>query len=165
MEGAAVAVWLLAPRTRDERIRRRLVLATQNARDAEGVMTTMGKVSLLPKRLDAIRNVASRRAGLDPNGVVGSPPGMERIIAEAGASFAMGSEVAVTCWKACSGVTHSRQWASISLLDHEELSRVGNVLNLQLTASFRNVLTVTFMSVAFSTEARRLFAKRAMTNL
>jgi hypothetical protein len=39
VEGGAVAVWLLAPKSRPERIRRRLVLATQNARDIDSALT------------------------------------------------------------------------------------------------------------------------------
>jgi hypothetical protein len=163
IEGAAVAVWLLAPRTRDERIRRRLVLATQNARDVDGVLTTMGETSSLNDQLDEIRKVAARRPSLDPNGIVGSPPGMERIVKEAGDAFHLGSEA--TSWKACSGITHNRQWASLNFLDREELSRIANVRNLRMTASFKNVLAMAAVSVALSTEAHQLFAKRAMPHL
>jgi hypothetical protein len=47
------------------------------------------------------------------------------------------------------------------MLDREELNRVANVINLRLTASFSNVLSVTAIAVAFSAEARRLFALRS----
>jgi hypothetical protein len=103
-----------------------------------------------------------QRPALDPSGIVGTPPGIERIIREAGAAFDVGTDLAAVCWKTCSGITHSRQWASITFLDRQELGRVGNVRNLRLTASFTNVLTVTRISVAFSAEARRLFALRAV---
>jgi hypothetical protein len=39
IESGAVAVWLLAPKSRDEPIHRRLVLATQNARDIDSALT------------------------------------------------------------------------------------------------------------------------------
>jgi hypothetical protein len=39
IESGAVAVWLLAPKSRDERIRQRLLLATQNARDIDSALT------------------------------------------------------------------------------------------------------------------------------
>jgi hypothetical protein len=162
IEGAAVAVWLLAPQSRDERIRRRLVLATQNARDMNGALTAMGETSELDDDLEDIREVAAKRPALDPDGIVGTPPGMERIIREAGDSFPLSGEAAVTAWKACSGITHNRQWASINLLDREELSRMANVRNLRLTASFKNVQAFTAISVVFSAEARRLFALRAV---
>jgi hypothetical protein len=165
IEGGAVAVWLLAPQSRDERIRRRLVLATQNAFDAHGALKAAGKASSLSDRLNAIRKVASRRHALDPDLIVSRPPGLERMVSEAGDTFELGSEAAVACWKACSGITHSRQWASVSMLDREELNRVANVINLRLTASFSNVLSVTAIAVAFSSEARRLFAKRATTHV
>jgi hypothetical protein len=51
------------------------------------------------------------------------------------------------------------------MLDREELNRVANVINLRLTASFSNVLSVTAIAVAFSSEARRLFAKRATAHV
>jgi hypothetical protein len=165
LEGTAVAVWLLAPRNRDERIRRRLVLATQNARDIDGVTVAMGGTSSINDRLDKIRDVAHRRPLLDPNGIVGTPTRWQRIIRDAGDESALGSEIAVTCWKACTGITHNRQWASIALLDRDELDRVANVIDVRLTASFSNVLSVTAISVWFSTEARRLFAERASTHV
>jgi hypothetical protein len=71
----------------------------------------------------------------------------------------------VTSWKACSGITHNRQWASLSFLDREELSRIANVRNLRMSASFKNVLAMTAVSVALSTEARRWFAKLAMRHV
>jgi hypothetical protein len=165
LEGAAVAVWLLAPANRDERIRRRLVLATQNARDVEGVTAAMGGTSSVTDRLDKIRDVARRRPNLDPDGIVGPPPGLGRIVGEAGADCAIGSELALTCWKACSGITHSRQWASIALLDREELDRLANVINVRLTASFSNVLSMTAVSIWLSTEARRLFGERGSAHI
>jgi hypothetical protein len=88
---------------------------------------------------------------------------MKRIIREPGAAFDVGADLAAVCWKTCSGITHSRQWASFTLLDRQELGRVANVHSLRLTASFTNVLTVMRISVAFSAEARRLFALRAVS--
>jgi hypothetical protein len=160
IEAGAVAVWLLAPKTRDERIHRRLVLATQNACDADAVLKTMGKASPLTDRLNDIRKIAARRPMLHPDRIVSRPPGIGRIIGEAGSAFELGSDAALACWQACSGITHSRQWASMTMLDREELNRVANVINLRLTASFSNVLSVTAIAVAFSIEARRLFALR-----
>jgi hypothetical protein len=84
IEGGAVAVWLLTPKTRDERIRRRLILATQNAFDAAGVLRTMGKASSLTDRLNDVRKVAGKRPALDPGLIVSRPPGIGRIIGEAG---------------------------------------------------------------------------------
>lgn len=161
MECGAAAVWILAPRSRDERIRRRLVLATQNARDIDSALVKLGEPSSLKGRLDDIRKVAGRRPVLDPAGIVSTPPGIERIIGEAADAFELDSDAAVTLWKLCSGITHNRLWASLNLLDREELSRVANVRGVHLTASFKNVLTATMLSVSFSIEARRLFALRA----
>jgi hypothetical protein len=115
IEGAAVAIWLLGPRSRDERIRRRLVLATQNARDFDPVMTTLGRPTSLSDRLDEIRDVARRRSSLDPDGIIGTPPGFGRIIREAGAETTIGSDFAVICWKACSGITHNRDQVFLSV--------------------------------------------------
>jgi hypothetical protein len=39
IESGAVAVWLPAPKSRDERIRRRLALPAQNARDIDNALT------------------------------------------------------------------------------------------------------------------------------
>ena len=37
-----------------------------------------------------------------------SPPGVQRIIKEARDAFEFGSQAALTCWKACSGITHNQ---------------------------------------------------------
>jgi hypothetical protein len=162
IECSAIAVWLLAPRYRDERIRRRLVLETQNARDIDSVLRTMGETSTLDDDLDDIRKVAAKRPSLDGNGIVGTPKRVETMVREAGDAFDLGSEAALTAWKFCSGITHKRVWASINLLDREQLSHVANVGNYHVTASFKNVFAVTAISVVFSKEARRLFDLRAM---
>lgn len=161
IEGGAVAVWLLAPQSRDERIRRRLVLATQNAFDADGALKVMGKPSSLSKRLNEIRAVASKRSALEPDLIVSRPPGLGRMVSEAGDAFVLGSEAAVVSWKACSGLAHGRQWASVTMLDRDEIERMANEINVKMTASFRNVLSVTAIAVAFSIEARRLFDLRS----
>jgi hypothetical protein len=161
MECGAAAVWVLAPKSRDERIRRRLALATRNAKDIDSALIQLGEPSSLKSRLDDIRKVAARRPVLDATGVVGTPPSIERIIREAADTFALHSDEAVMMWKLCSGITHNRLWASLNLLDRKELGRVANVRDVHVSASFRNVLAATTVSVWFSTEARRLFALRA----
>jgi len=161
MEAAATAVWLIAPRARDERIRRRLVLAVQNARDVDNVGKLIGKPSALDYRYKRILEIGARRPGLDPNGLLGTPPGMERIVREAGAGCAVGAELALISWKSCSGITHSRIWAGVNFLDREELTRVGNVSGVRVTASAGNVAMMTAVSAIFVGEARRLFDLRA----
>jgi hypothetical protein len=103
-----------------------------NPRDADGAIRAMGRTSSLQDKLDKIQDIARRRPALDPTGVVGSPPSFKRIVQEAGAAFELGSRAALICWQACSGITHTRQWASINLLDREELGRMANVLNFRM---------------------------------
>jgi hypothetical protein len=150
-------VWLAAPRGRAERIRRRLTIAAQNARDIDSAKTIMG--ILLPPR----------PARPDPQGAPGSTPdaitkarhGVERVVREAGAACAVDAQLAAASWKGCSSLTRSRIWASINLLDREEVARIGNVAEVRMTASAVNVATRTGVSVMFIHEARRLFTLRA----
>jgi hypothetical protein len=92
----------------DERIRRRLALTTRNERDVDSVLNTMGRDSSVADHLDAIRKVAERRPSLDPNGIISAPPGLMRVVTDAGAALEIGSQAAMTCWKACCGIT--RHW-------------------------------------------------------
>jgi hypothetical protein len=110
----------------------------------------MGETSTLDDDLDDIRKVAAKRPSLDGNGIVGTPKRVETMVREAGDAFDLGSEAALTAWKFCSGITHKRVWASINLLDREQLSHVANVGNYHVTASFKNVFAVTAISVVFS---------------
>jgi hypothetical protein len=161
VEAAATAVWLAAPRRRDERIRRRLKLQTQNARDSDSVAVRAGLPSELQDRHRRIREIAGRRPNLDPNDIVGTPPGMETIVRDAGTDCAVGADTALVVWKVCSGITHGRMWAGINLSDREELTRVGDIAGVHMTPAAGRVALMTGVSVAFTAEARRLFALRA----
>jgi hypothetical protein len=161
IEAAATAVWLTAPRRRDERIRRRLKLQTQNARDTDSVAVLVGLPSELQDRYRQIREIVAHRPNLDPTGILGTPPGMETIVRDAGAECAVGSDAALRVWKVCSGMTHGRMWAGIDLSYRQELTRVGDVAGVHMTPSAGRVALMTGVSVAFTAEARRLFALRA----
>jgi hypothetical protein len=161
IEAAATAVWLAAPRLRDERIRRRLALLTRNARDTDSVTVLVGQPSELQDQYKRIKEIAGRRPNLDPGGIVGTPPGMESIVRDGGAECAVGAYGALVAWKVCSGITHGRIWAGINLSDRQELTRVADVANVHMTARAGNVALMTGVSVAFTAEARRLFTLRA----
>lgn len=161
IEAAGTAVWLAAPRRRDERIRRRLTLLTRNARDTDSVTVLVGQPSKLQDQNKRIKEIAGRRPNLDPDGIVGTPPGMESIVRDGGAECAVGAYGALVAWKVCSGITHGRMWAGINLSDRQELTRVGDVAGVHMTATAGNVALMTGVSVAFTAEARRLFTLRA----
>lgn len=80
--------------------------------------------------LDAIRKVAARRPSLDPNVINRPPARSKRVVTDAGATREIGSQTAMTCWKA--------PLASICFLDREELNRVENVHNFRLTAFLKH---------------------------
>ncbi|HEY9376350.1 MAG TPA: hypothetical protein VIQ02_04555 [Jiangellaceae bacterium] len=161
IEAAATVVWLIAPASRDERIRRRLKLATQNARDFDSIAVLVGGPSTLDDRYEKIRDVARGRANIDPTGVVGTPPSMKQIINDAGAACAVGAKAALGAWMACSGIAHGRTWAGINLHDREELKRVRDIAGVHMTASAGTVALMTSISVLFVAEARRLSMERA----
>jgi hypothetical protein len=94
IESAAVTIWLLAPHTRDGRTAD--VLPWPLATNVMSIVCSTRWVgfSSVNDHLDAIRKVAARRPSLDPNGIIGPPPGLKRVVTDAGATLENSSQAA-----------------------------------------------------------------------
>jgi len=136
IEGGAVGVWLLESASRDTRIKRCLRLANQDIADSEEIKAILKSTHGLTKeqRIGRLRGIAVNR-GLDLSSVLGRY-GVEGVVRAAAESTASGlGDAMVVLWKVCSGIAHTRTFASFAVSQWEEVNRTaGNVVSARVTA-------------------------------
>jgi hypothetical protein len=142
IENAATAVWLLSPRKRSERLQRCFRLAHHEAWE-------YGKVTkLLPpehhskrsaeERIEEIRSLASS-LDLDLSYVLGQFS-YEKVVKDAGETASLGVGLSPLLWRLGAGFSHGRYWASLSMLERQEVTREADILNVRLTSSLDAVM-------------------------
>ncbi len=109
-----MAVWLLSPETREERVLRALRWYAQDFRDE---CRASKDVQRRDGWLGRIKDTALAR-GLDTSAATRKLTTTE--VVEGADSLVPGTH---TAWQAFSGMAHSRMWAPMGLLDTEVLSR------------------------------------------
>jgi hypothetical protein len=165
LENGSIAVWLLAPTSRDERLLRRLRLAWKNAVQAESARKLTGTEH--PSDLSAQRarvvQVAARR-GL-PESEIFRELGFGHIVQTAAIDLIGTGTAAFAAWRACSGLTHGDTWAMRNLLEREEVYRDADVVGEHISAHtgvLRGVLGVTIATVSSAWD--HFDARRAAPN-
>lgn len=115
-ENAATAVWLLCPRQRSERIRRRFQQVLADAKNSDKALTAIGKPETQhAQRLRRVTDLADK-AGIS---IPKRWPGYHEIVRSAGESFDLGGGTAEMVWRALSGAAHGDSWAVLTLVTHE----------------------------------------------
>jgi hypothetical protein len=167
LENAAIAVWLLAPTQRDERVLRRLRLQWDDSRDGERADSLMGAESRLSRDewRDTLEGVARARglAEVQISAVTRQKAMFSSIVRTAGdEARGLTGRDALFAWMAASGIAHARLWAVLSPV----LSRVevpgaveGNV-GLMLSASDRALVLISGITARMVGEGWRLFDER-----
>lgn len=154
LENAATAVWLLAPRDRDQRLVRRLRLKWADTSDMLKANELIGHVGKRTRE-DHIARLQDlgRRGGLSVDQVsqvASRVIGYSTIMREAGeaAPTSFGPVVEAT-WMVCSGMAHGRIWAMTSLLDREQVGQsIEGVTPFRVTAPDEGLLTITQLTTS-----------------
>jgi hypothetical protein len=147
LENASTAVWLLQSDTSETRYLRRLQLAVKDAeyrRQVDELITTTSPAEAgtsYENRREQYLLVADR-AGISRSRLNARAPGFERIVRDAGKATAIGSEVPLVMWKACSGIAHGQMWAGLSMLTREQVEAAVevDVFDVRFSAPARGVL-------------------------
>ncbi|MFI5558549.1 hypothetical protein ACIA2T_04655 [Amycolatopsis japonica] len=133
LENAAIAVWLLAPESRDERIFRLLRLHWADSEDELNGSRELGMVpNTLRQQRKADLRTLGHAAGLSSdqvNCLASGKVSFTSIVRTAGDEAAipdMSGQRAVRFWMAASGVTHARSWAAEMFLTRRQLSGKGD---------------------------------------
>ncbi|HTL41781.1 MAG TPA: hypothetical protein VL294_09930 [Pseudolysinimonas sp.] len=131
LESAALAIYLLSPPSRDERLRRSYLVAADDARLRSVYETERGSTSATEK-LEEVR--AEIRELIGARGTPGEPPAFRFARVEysdlvAKASAVLDADTAVriesemsllALWQLLSGLSHAKQWAMIEVLERSE---------------------------------------------
>ncbi len=165
MDNAALAVWLLAPTSQEERLTRRLHLAYEDMRQSDEAHHLLGPEAPAPPRPIEVRKHEvidlAKSLNLDAGAVGGKWTGYEKIVrAAATETPGLKPDRVAHLWRCCSGFAHGRQWASLGLLDREEEVRSPNVQNVRLTTTVEFVMLVASIPALINQRALALFEER-----
>jgi hypothetical protein len=121
LENGALAVWLLAPANRNERVLRRLRLQWADFHDGQNVGGLFeGDPAPRPNDSRAKLQAIARKRGLTDAqlALVAARPvpfsSIVRAAAREGGFLNLDERTAAFCWMATSGIAHARQWAVLS---------------------------------------------------
>lgn len=131
VESAALAIFLLSPRSRDERLRRSYCVAADDAR-LRSIFEKQHANAGAAKKLDGVR--AEIRELLAERGTLGDPAAFQFVrveysdlVAKAGVVLDADPVVRVesemtllALWQLLSGLSHAKQWAMINVLERSE---------------------------------------------
>lgn len=156
LENASIAVWLLAPENRKERVRRRLRWQWEDEKygvDAARLIDRSPGLTLEERRAK-IESVA-RVCDLDDDDVgrlfkKGKGVSFGWVVKTAGdeARGGPGGETAKFVWMGASGIAHVQNWAVLSLLERVEVSTPSEgVVGLHLSVS-DNFLHLSWVAAA-----------------
>lgn len=161
VEAAGEAIWLLGPKSRQERIRRCLKRAYENVSKGKEFMDLSG---LQPsgrthaERVQEIRDLATQH-GLDPNDVCGRWS-TQRQLKYVDEAVDDGEAFAQILWQICSGFAHGREWATLGLLERTVHSQVDNVVQLRLSTSTEVLLNMLYAATLLTGRAKGLYDTR-----
>jgi hypothetical protein len=167
LETACTAHWLLAPRSRAQRVQRRLKLESNNADDllkaskelAAAKGEAVGPLEEGTERTKAQLHALAVKAGLEG---VGGYASYEKIV-KASDSEVQGLNVsALAQWRVFSGITHGRQWAMRIALGGDIISTSpdGRIETMDLETQPQHVFLGAHLGTLVASEALALFDKR-----
>lgn len=175
IENSAVAVWLLAPASRDARVLRRLRLEWKNFADqenAEELVAGQPWTSRADTKAELQRIARARGLAKDMVSQVASTPVAFRTIIQAAANDAprcgLTDVQALYCWMAASGIAHAQRWAVMysSALQRTRIPGAPDgSTRLALSASEQALIGIACIGSALTGEGWRLFDERRRSYL
>jgi hypothetical protein len=170
LENAAVAVWLLAPANRIERVTRRLrwhwVSEKYGVETAELIGARQGLT--LDERKTKIETVA-RSCGMTEDQVREATTSASfRLIVKSAGDEGRGldGKTVKLCWMAESGIAHAQSWAVIALLKRVEVRAASEgIVGLQMSASDNFLLLSWAVAARMISEGWRLLDERSKNHL
>lgn len=161
IENAATAWWILAPRSRDERVLRTLRWYSRNFRDQHTALdgTPVGDTGrTLEDKLADIRAVAARRRGVNVAVAAGGYK-MSTVITEHDQTTVDSGSLFL--WQLASGFAHGRTWAYLGALAQERHRAEAGIMSVRLTNTVQVGLYPTLTALHTVQDALRLWQSRA----
>lgn len=159
IETASIAVWLMSPSSRKERVMRRLRLALEDAKDSDRAGAEIGSPSNLAvarRRLDGLAAAAAN----DPGYTLKSGVNTTDIVRAADTQ--VDRTHVLTAWRVCAGFSHGRIWTTLAVLDRNEVPNEGepDVMHLYVTNSLPKLHWVVATSWKVVDHAQELYQER-----
>lgn len=166
LEAFATAYWILHPRTRNARIERNLRWHAQNASDS--VEATGGlnlpNAKTIEERRAAIYAVADARS--IKRDIVGVGYRTTTVITYAEQNEPDLPLGVLLPWRLCSGFAHGRPWASLALLDRDEVPiDIPGMRGVKLTSDLGRTLYAPLAALQFLERFLKLYEQRAKVHL
>lgn len=174
IENAALAIYLLAPEARDERLRRTYIVAADDAKWRSAFEESLGKEGARERRQrvgDEIRDLIATRPSFGNGGSTRlEMPTYTELIAHADAVMVADPAVAfdhqmslVAWWQLLSGLSHGKSWAMIEALERSEaiVDHENESAHLKMTSSTASVALALMRGVETLEAALRLYGIRS----
>lgn len=166
IESASNAAWMLTPRSRAERVRRRMVLHVLDIEDSAKATT---EAELEPPRTKAERLMQAQQiadaahggtaTNLKDQGSRTATSRIRQVALDVDSDFSI-----LLAWMVGSGFAHGRPWASLSMLEAVQQIELGDgVLLRRSTGTLQGVVWSAGAADLVITHALSLFTKRGAT--
>ncbi|MEH1129433.1 hypothetical protein [Micromonospora sp. CPCC 206061] len=163
IENAAVAVWLLAPASRSERITRRLRHAAADIKGGEEVKELVGHHGPRSKRerVSEIRSLAAKAAiNVDR---ASAPASFRGIVQAAGEKTDLGGRITRLLWHMGSGIAHGDLWATVSVGEAVEMPGApAGMTHMRVSAGVNGIFMMTLAAILLAKKGWDLYELRAL---
>ena len=161
LENACAAVWMLQPKSRAERVARRLRFAAANIENSEKAKRLIGTVGPHSKQelISELRDIG-RQAGIDEADAV-RRVGYGEIVQAVSSTLGLGPVIPVS-WSLCSGIAHGDFWTTLSAAERVELPGAPPGLgSFKITANVQLLMYVTTFATQMTGHGWRLYDQRS----
>jgi hypothetical protein len=164
IENAAVAVWLLAPTGRAERVERRFRHA---AADIKGGGEEVKELIGIPgprskqQRIDEIRAIAAKVTGVNVDRA-SARASFRKVVEVAGDQVEFGGKTTRILWHMGSGIAHGALWATVSATQVDELpGSPAGVKDMRVSAGMEAIFLMTVAASQLIDKGFELYKIRA----
>lgn len=166
LENSSRAVWLLAPASRRERVKRSLGMLAREYEHSHRVRE-MVQAPVTKTKEERFQTLESILAGAGVPSeearktVRSGRIGYKQIVREAGQEMSGSADVADVLWSACSALAHGDSIGTLSFLDRKELESDGTVTLTEITGSIPLLYRTAQFSVGMLGFGFALYERRA----
>jgi hypothetical protein len=159
IENASIAVWLLAPASRTERVMRRLRWNWVDARDGNQFGEEINSPTDLPTTQHRLNRIGAAITG-DASYAHTSRATTTDIVKAADA--AVDRTHVLAAWRVCAGFSHGRMWTTLSVLDRTTVPSEDDpdVLHAYVTSSLHTLWWAVSTAWRVLTRAHQLYQTR-----
>jgi hypothetical protein len=166
LDSAATALWLLEPINGTLRIKRRILLAVDEAGKSSAFRQAMGKAATNQARRARLKEIAAAAGLRDWNPLKDVMPSMTRTLQQIERLHTTPNKVLpwLAAWQLTSGHAHGKNWAQIASNELKEMEKTQTATGAQyhMSINYGILATVLFETVELLETATVRFVELAM---